>query len=159
MAHNAYDADRRSAVSSFYGGRKSSLDMLNSDVGMRAGSPSGQAGAGSLYTSQRRGAHADDASSFFAQPNSRPSQEMLNGNKTGYNNQTYFAAGREAPVKFGRDEEEAAFIGAGHGGADQEQAAGWDVYADFNNAGPRYSTAFTKYDEGWVLHINFTKEN
>lgn len=49
-------------------------------------------------------------------------------------------------MKGGRDEEDAAFIGGGNPG--QQQDAGWDVYADFNNMGPRYSNAFVKYDEG-----------
>ena len=149
MAHNAYDADRRSAVSSFYGGRKTD-DHLASDVGVHSGPSGGRGGAGSMYTgSQQRGGRADrdDASSFFAQPNSRPSQELLAGN-TGYNRESYYAVGREAPVKFGRDEEE-AFIGAGRGAEQEQPGAGWDVYADFNNVGPRYSTAFTKYDEGY----------
>ncbi|EAU86219.1 hypothetical protein CC1G_03430 [Coprinopsis cinerea okayama7 len=44
----------------------------------------------------------------------------------GYNQGSYLNAGREEPVKGGRDER------------DEEEA--WDVYADFNNAGPRYST-------------------
>lgn len=51
----------------------------------------------------------------------------------GYNRGSYFNAGRTEPVRGGRDEEEAG-----------EKVAEniWDVYADFNNAGPRYSTAY-----------------
>ncbi|KAF7967755.1 hypothetical protein HWV62_33199, partial [Athelia sp. TMB] len=51
----------------------------------------------------------------------------------GYNGSSYGAAGRQGrqePLRGGRDEEE--------GAPPQEEA--WDVYADFNNAGPRYST-------------------
>lgn len=47
----------------------------------------------------------------------------------GYNRNTFFPAAREEPLKGGADEE------AGESDA-------WDVYADFNNAGPRYSSAF-----------------
>ncbi|KAF9005520.1 hypothetical protein BDQ17DRAFT_1389814 [Cyathus striatus] len=50
-----------------------------------------------------------------------------NGRVTpGYNRNTFFPAVREEPLKGGRDEEPANDA--------------WDVYADFNNAGPRYST-------------------
>jgi hypothetical protein len=43
---------------------------------------------------------------------------------------SYFDAGREEPVKGGYDEVE------------QPNEGGWDVFADFNNTGPRYSHAF-----------------
>jgi hypothetical protein len=43
---------------------------------------------------------------------------------------SYLDAGREEPVKGGNDEVE------------QPNEGGWDVFADFNNAGPRYSHAF-----------------
>jgi hypothetical protein len=43
----------------------------------------------------------------------------------GYNQESFFHAGREEPLKGGQDDNEA-----------------WDVYADFNNAGPRYSSAY-----------------
>lgn len=71
----------------------------------------------------------------------------------GYNRASYFDVGREAPVKGGIDEEEnVAFTqeqGLGYdAGTGQEDA--WDVYADFNNTGPRYSTAFGKQDGGCV---------
>ncbi|EGN97944.1 hypothetical protein SERLA73DRAFT_123361 [Serpula lacrymans var. lacrymans S7.3] len=45
---------------------------------------------------------------------------------------SFLDAGRIEPVKGGRDEEEEA----------RRNDEAWDVYADFNNAGPRYSTAF-----------------
>jgi hypothetical protein len=44
---------------------------------------------------------------------------------------SYLDAGREEPVKGGNDESE------------QPNEGGWDVFADFNNAGPRYSHAFS----------------
>jgi len=49
----------------------------------------------------------------------------------GYNRHSFHLAGREEPLRGGPDEEQ----DAAEGGA-------WDVYADFNNTGPRYSTAF-----------------
>lgn len=66
----------------------------------------------------------------------------------GYNQGSFLAAGRQEPLRGGRDEE--ADLGSPH---DQ----GWDVYADFNNAGPKYSTAFGQNDAGYdqitLLHI------
>jgi hypothetical protein len=119
------DADRKSTVSSFYGGRKGSLDALNQDFP----SPTGD------YTPQQSGRMRDDASSFF---NPRGSMDPLAGrsNTAGYNQGSFFHAGREEPLKGGRDEEEMAPDG------------GWDVYADFNNAGPKYSSAFGTQDTG-----------
>ncbi len=116
------DPDRKSTVSSFYGGRKSSIDALNADFP----EPAPEA-------SRRR----DDASSFFNPDRaSRGSADMLGGvraSTAGYNQESFFHAGREEPLKGGRDEEEA-----------------WDVYADFNNAGPRYSAAFGAGDQGYA---------
>ncbi|THH09832.1 hypothetical protein EW145_g1739 [Phellinidium pouzarii] len=139
MAHNNIESDRRSAVSSFYGGRKSSVDMLQSDLNMRP--PAGQA-------SSRH--ERDDASSFYgSQRGPRGSADLLvNSQTAGYNRNSFFDVGRSAPVKGGRDEEDAAFLGARPGVRGDEEA-GWDVFADFNNAGPRYSSAFVKYDEGY----------
>lgn len=117
------DSDRKSTVSSFYG-RKGSLDALNSDY------PSPTAGNFGGHP----GTHGrDDASSFF-QPDRAPRNVGTERFGTaGYNRNSFFDAGREEPLKGGRDEEEPA------PGDD-----GWDVYADFNNAGPRYSSAFTQ---------------
>lgn len=53
----------------------------------------------------------------------------------GYNRNSFFHTGREEPLKGGRDEEEPATPGTGDA---------WDIYADFNNTGPKYSTAFGK---------------
>ena len=114
--------DRKSAVSSFYGGRPSG-DALNHDYS----SPSPTAPPDGR-------ARRDSASSFF-NPNagnaSRPSADVLRGQSAGYNRQSFFDAGRQEPIKGGYNDEEA------HG-----NDAGWDVFADFNNTGPRYSTAF-----------------
>jgi hypothetical protein len=114
------DSDRRSAVSSFYGGRRSSVDALNRDYAP----PS---------LSDHR-ARRDSSSSFF-NPNAtgnfpRGAAEPARVNGAGYNRMSYLDAGREEPVKGGNDEFE------------RPNEGGWDVYADFNNAGPRYSHAF-----------------
>jgi hypothetical protein len=52
---------------------------------------------------------------------------------------SFLHTGREEPLRGGRDEE--------------EQDGAWDVFADFNNAGPRYSSAF-QHDENYQ---NFPK--
>jgi hypothetical protein len=113
------DYDRRSAVSSFYGGRRSSVDALNRDYA-----------APSLSDHRAR---RDSSSSFF-NPNAtgnlpRGAAEPTRVNGAGYNQMSYLDAGREEPVKGGNDEFE------------RPNEGGWDVYADFNNAGPRYSHA------------------
>ncbi|KAA1472153.1 hypothetical protein DENSPDRAFT_163999 [Dentipellis sp. KUC8613] len=103
------DSDRKSAVSSFYGGRRSSVDALNRDF------PS--------PTMPIPDTRRDSSSSFFTGQHRGGANAGLPPG-AGYNRQSYFDAGREEPVKDGQEE------------------AGWDVFADFNNAGPRYSTAF-----------------
>ncbi|KAL4249803.1 hypothetical protein ABKN59_006610 [Abortiporus biennis] len=118
--------DRKSGVSSFYGGRRPSADMLNNDPST------------SQYGTQPR-ARQDSASSFY-NPNgpSRASAEMLGHQPppgAGYNRMSYFEQGRQEPVKGVYD-------------AEQDETAPFkdepfDIYADFNNSGPRYSTAFT----------------
>ena len=117
------DSDRKSAVSSFYGGRKSSFNPLNNNVPSQ--SP----------------ADPDAASSFFNPGRaSRASLDPLNGQQphsAGYNSLSFLHTGREEPLRGGRDEEE-------HDGA-------WDVFADFNNTGPRYSAALGQHDERQVV--------
>ncbi|KAI0299534.1 hypothetical protein BC826DRAFT_1117272 [Russula brevipes] len=115
------DFDRKSTVSSFYGGRRSSVDALNRDY--TAPPPA---------SDQR--SRRDSSSSFFnpaAVGNlPRGAAEPSRAHGAGYNRMSFFDAGREEPVKGGYDEVE------------QPNEGGWDVYADFNNAGPRYSNAF-----------------
>ena len=112
--------DRKSAVSSFYGGRRSSVDALNRDY------------AAPTSTADQR-SRRDSASSFFnpaATANlPRGAAEPAPVQSAGYNRMSFFDAGREEPVKGGYDEVE------------QPNEGGWDVFADFNNAGPRYSHA------------------
>lgn len=76
----------------------------------------------------------DSGSSYYnPEQTSRQSTELLNGKKSaGYNRKSFFDAGRVEPLKGGYDDEEMQ-------GKGENQ---WDVFADFNNAGPRYSTAF-----------------
>ncbi|KAL7279637.1 hypothetical protein ACG7TL_006043 [Trametes sanguinea] len=118
------DYDRKSAVSSFYGGRRTSVDALNNDF-----PPPGAPGR----------TRADSTSSFFgADRASRVNAFDAASPSAGYNRNSYFDTGRTEPVNFKPavpDEE-----------APAEPA--WDVYADFNNAGPRYSTAFGIADTG-----------
>jgi len=114
------DSDRRSAVSSFYGGRRSSVDALNRDYAPPSLSD--------------HPARRDSSSSFF-NPNAtgnlpRGAAEPARVQGAGYNQTSYLDAGREEPVKGGYDEFE------------RPNEGGWDVFADFNNAGPRYSHAF-----------------
>jgi hypothetical protein len=110
------DADRKSTVSSFYGGRKGSLDALNAD----------------FPPPLTHGDHVRRDSFFIPDGASRGGVDLLNvnSNSAGYNRNSFFHTGREEPLKGGRDEEQA------------DDA--WDVYADFNNTGPRYSTAFSQ---------------
>ncbi|KAI0763549.1 hypothetical protein BD413DRAFT_483966 [Trametes elegans] len=119
------DYDRKSAVSSFYGGRRSSVDALNNDFPPPT-RPEGRA-------------RADSASSFYGANRASRADPYDAANPTaGYNRTSYFDAGKTAPVNF-------------KGGVDEESQAepAWDVYADFNNAGPRYSTAFGITDDGY----------
>lgn len=120
------DYDRKSTVSSFYGGRKSSVDALQT-----AEFPSSNQPYNPPQPLDR--VRHDSASSFY-NPNgpSRASVEMLtHAPSAGYNRNSYFDAGREEPVKKGYDEESVGM-----------RDDTFDVFADFNNAGPRYSTAF-----------------
>ncbi|KAJ7599974.1 hypothetical protein C8J56DRAFT_846601 [Mycena floridula] len=122
------DADRKSTVSSFYG-RKSSLDALNSDY------PTSNPVNFDGHHTPAPG--RDDASSFF-NPD-RASRNLDGGDKfgsAGYNRNSFFQPGREEPLKGGRDEEEPV-------------TPGWDIYADFNNAGPRYASAFGQGNDGY----------
>ena len=113
------DYDRKSTVSSFYGGRQSG-DALNRDYPQ---SPS----ASTPFTDAR--ARRDSSSSFF-NPNAMPQpHERGQPPSAGYNRASYWDAGREEPVKGGYEE-------------DPTHEPGFDVFADFNNTGPRYSNAF-----------------
>ncbi|KAJ3556762.1 hypothetical protein NM688_g1846 [Phlebia brevispora] len=119
--------DRKSAVSSFYDRRRSSVDVLNQDFP----SPSTP-----HYGQPERTRH-DSASSFY-NPNgpSRTSAEhwAQQPPAAGYNSSSYFDAGRTEPVK---------------GGYDEERDEPFDIYADFNNTGPRYSKATFGLDNGY----------
>ncbi|TBU22366.1 hypothetical protein BD309DRAFT_1085143 [Dichomitus squalens] len=115
------DYDRKSTVSSFYGGRRSG-DALNTDFPIPAGA------------APPARPRADSSSSFYGSANRHSRADLYDaaGPGAGYNQSSYFDAGRTEPIKGGGGEETA-----------------WDVYADFNNAGPRYSTAFGMGDTGY----------
>ncbi|KAH9922922.1 uncharacterized protein B0H18DRAFT_1120642 [Fomitopsis serialis] len=118
------DYDRRSAVSSFYGARKST-DVLDASTS----SPS-------LDPTRRPRADSAAASSFY-NPNrmSRAGTDYMGGTpNAGYNRSSFFVAGREEPLKGGTDEAQSMLS--------KPADDAFNIYADFNNAGPRYSTAF-----------------
>ncbi|KIN96474.1 hypothetical protein M404DRAFT_1006751 [Pisolithus tinctorius Marx 270] len=125
------DYDRKSTVSSFYGARRST-DVLN------ANPPA--TGRGGQYAAPSTRPRVDSASSFYADRQSRPSHDVLShqGQSAGYNASSFFDVGRQEPVKGGADEQEEEEEEEGG----EPQADSWDIYADFNNVGPRYSTAF-----------------
>lgn len=77
-----------------------------------------------------------------AEPWSPPAEQDLHS--AGYNGTSFLAAGRQEPLKGGRDEEEGV----------QQQEESWDVYADFNNAGPRYSTVPFGTGTGYVEELD-----
>ncbi|KAI1788874.1 hypothetical protein LXA43DRAFT_610099 [Ganoderma leucocontextum] len=110
------DYDRKSTVSSFYGGRRSG-DALNAEFPAGAAPPARP--------------RVESTSSFYGDRNSRADGYDLPAG-AGYNQTSFFDGGRKEPVKGGGDEE----------------AAAWDIYADFNNAGPKYSSAFGMGDNG-----------
>jgi hypothetical protein len=122
------DPDTKSNVSSYYAGGRSG-NILNNDY---SGNPA-----------QPQRTRYDSSSSYHNQDvgQPRPSTELLNGGtkSAGYNQNSFFDAGRTEPLKGGYDEEDA--LGGKNNGS-------WNVFADFNNAGPRYSTAFVDNDPG-----------
>jgi len=80
------------------------------------------------YTQHQPSRSRDDASSFY-NPDTTSKNALPPGAATGgYSRGSYFDNGRQEPLRGGRDEE------SQHSPDDP-----WDVYADFNNAGPRYS--------------------
>ncbi|KAI0754465.1 hypothetical protein C8Q80DRAFT_1266090 [Daedaleopsis nitida] len=108
------DYDRKSTVSSFYGGRRSG-DALNSDFNLPPGAARPRVDSTSSFYGANRASRAD----------------VYDAQTAGYNQGSYFDQGRTEPVK----------------GVDEEAA--WDVYADFNNAGPKYAAAFGMGDNGY----------
>jgi hypothetical protein len=112
--------DRRSAVSSFYGGRQSPMDALNNPPAQDYSRPDGR---------ERR----DSSSTFFGRNVEEYGNSLSSPRRgdAGYSSDSYRAQpGRVEPVKGLHDDEELG------------EAGGWNVFADFNNAGPRYSAAF-----------------
>lgn len=111
------DYDGRSAVSSFYGAPAASNE-------------SGPYGGRAQPATGRR----DSQSTFFGR-----NGEDYNPQQLQYESEPL----RDHPGDFGGQSypHRPYAIEPVKGGADEEpgQGAGWDVYADFNNAGPRYS--------------------
>jgi len=116
---SAMDPDGKSPIPPYYGGRQSG----NNDYSGNPARPPRN--------------RYDSSSSYYNQDVDRPrsSTELLNGGtrSAGYNQNSFFDAGRTEPLKGGDDEED-PLRGKGEGS--------WDIFADFNNAGPRYSEAF-----------------
>ncbi|KAG8775517.1 hypothetical protein FRC12_001441 [Ceratobasidium sp. 428] len=124
------DADTRSQVSSFYG-RPSSV----ANIDTHARQPQTLNTPGTAKDNRR-----DSTSSFF-RPDEYGATQGLDYNDTvnrrggGYDRTSYF--GLDGPK---------GDIGT-QGGKDEENG-NWDVYADFNNAGPRYAGPFIQ-DDGY----------
>lgn len=68
----------------------------------------------------------------------RPSFDQGHGRNAsaGYNPTSFVPPARQAPLKGGRDEEEPM-----NPQMSPQQPDDWDVYADFNNMGPRYASS------------------
>lgn len=141
------DGDRRSAVSSFYGERRSHDALRN-----QGGASSSASGPYDPYAADAQAADPRirrDSNATFFTPGA---PDVRTPGSAGYNRMSYFDAGRTEPVKGPRDEED--HVGAGYpydrGGSPDTKvdvgapAGGWDVYADFNNAGPKYSSMFAQ---------------
>jgi hypothetical protein len=137
------DPNRRSGVSSYYGdagARRPSHDALAaghqpqpSTSSLRYGDASSPTAPG-FDGSVRR----DSSATLF---NTQPRAGTPGGG--GYNQASYSHVGRAEPVKGGWDEDEEAGL--------TQKDEGWDVYADFNNAGPKYSSAYGS-QHAWVFY-------
>ena len=134
--------DRKSAVSSFYGARRSTDPLSDNQTAAPLASHAGHA---SQYAPRTNRTRVDSASSYYADRQSRMSHEMLNPSQSAGNTSSFFDTGRQEPLEGGADEEEEE--------APKNQP--WDIYADFNNSGSWYSTAFgigqRQQEAGYVL--------
>lgn len=95
--------------------------------------------ANSLYSASGRRSNDpfQGGNDFNPPPASRP-----RASGAGYNQDSFLDSGRVEPLKGGGDEESQVLGHTGGTSSPNEHEAGWDVFADFNNTGPRYSTAF-----------------
>ncbi|KAI0698136.1 hypothetical protein BC835DRAFT_1335927 [Cytidiella melzeri] len=114
------DFDRKSGTSSFYNTRRGSGDALNRDF------PSPQ------YPDRNR----LESTSTYNGPPRASADAYATRASSGYNSDSFMAPGRTEPVKGAYDEE-----------AYQDEP--FDIYADFNNEGPRYSKAVFSPDNGY----------
>ncbi|KAF8607018.1 hypothetical protein BDV93DRAFT_468734 [Ceratobasidium sp. AG-I] len=126
------DTDGRSQVSSFYGRPSSNMDSLPRQPRQHAQDPASPNTPG---TGNRR----DSTSSFF-RPDEYGATQGLDYDSTnrrggGYDRTSYY--GIDGPKG-----------DLGTRGKDEETGQEWDVYADFNNAGPRYAAPFVP-DDGY----------
>lgn len=117
------DYDRKSGTSSFYG-RRSSVDALNRDYASPQ-FPQGNRNDSASTFNHPTGPPRSSADAYAVQPSA------------GYNSNSFYDPGRQEPVKAGYDER--AF-----------NDESFDIFADFNNQGPRYSKAVFGVDDGHV---------
>ena len=150
------DPSRPSNVSSFYDsqGRRESFDPNHAfsqqppssvPIGHRPRMDSSTSSA--FYNTNRASQNSADILTGDMGP---PGQRGMAGS-AGYNRTSFFAPGREAPVKGGTDEQQPLQHQGSPGVGGQDE--GWDVYADFNNAGPRYSNAFVPPSTTGYVHV------
>lgn len=162
--NNTVDSDRRSNVSSFYRGRKESFDGLTTSAG--AGSPI----PGQVPQTKQRDSFFDPAAGN-KEDSTRGGRDNMSIAER-YSRASFDARERErktslnsptSPAQTHYDDEgynpysgEAASVSRGHAGRPsmgssaplvhsppgEGEDQGWDVFNDFNNAGPRYSDAF-----------------
>jgi hypothetical protein len=122
--------DRKSTVSSYYGRR--SQDILSSNPSPAehlpmTTQPRQRIDSSSSYNPKGNGDEYSPRHDSFSNPPSARGAPHA-GFNVGYNNRDSFAQSRRSErVKGAYDDEE------------EGKGPGWDVYADFNNAGPRYS--------------------
>jgi len=116
------EADRRSNLSSFYRGRKDSFEALTSQPQQRPPSANQQRPSFSLSQAGHQ------------TQNSRGSYHPTPVDEEGFN--PYHPRGSEGRPSIGSG---APLV---HSQPEEGEDPGWDVFNDFNNAGPRYSDAF-----------------
>lgn len=122
------DPDTRSQVSSFYGRPSSNMDTLSRQPRAQHADP---------MSPNTPGVNRRDSTSSFFRPEEYGAGEGLNYDSTnrrggGYDRSSYYALdGPKGDLGTANKDEE------------------WDVYADFNNAGPRYATAPFQQDNGY----------
>jgi hypothetical protein len=130
-------SDRRSGASSPYGRPPGAAAPTHAGRPSQSSTVYDLAAVGPPPGVDQR-ARRDSASTFFSPTQQQQQQQPQHHHQTGrtpgsagYNRQSYFDTGREEPLKDGYEYQP-------HEPAQQD----WDVYADFNNAGPKYSSLY-----------------